>query len=79
MPVARNYPGGSAVNDYPEQARSADDHRYHRVVFGPGPKVGERTATCGKVARFYPRIGVQMDDEYCRVCLEAAAAEEEAR
>ena len=64
-------------HDYPEHARSADDHHYHHVVFGPGPQVGQRTAACGKVARFYPRIGVRMDDEYCGVCLEAAAAAEE--
>lgn len=38
-------------HDYSEHARSADDHRYHHVVFGPGPKVGDRMALCGKVAR----------------------------
>lgn len=62
--------------NYPEHARTADDTRYHYVVFGPGPQVGERTAFCGKVARFYPRIGVRMNDDYCGECLQAAAQRE---
>lgn len=64
-----------SYHDYPVAARTADEDRYHQVVFGPGPQVGERTAFCGKVARFYPRIGVRMNDEYCGECLHADAEE----
>lgn len=53
-------------------ARPKDEEVYHSVAFRPGPNVHEETAACGMVARFYPRIGVRMADEYCGECLLAS-------
>jgi hypothetical protein len=58
-----------------EWARSRDDPRYHDVTFGPGPNTHELTAACGKVARFWPRVGIRMNDEHCGECLRLADAE----
>lgn len=57
-------------------ARSADDHVYHEVTFGWGPNIQELTATCGKTTRFWPKIGVRMDDVHCRECSQSVAARE---
>ena len=35
---------------------------YHQVAFPSGPKIHEETAACGLRARFWPRIGVRMED-----------------
>ncbi len=49
---------------------------YHWVTFGPGPTTRQEvTAVCGKTGRFWPRIGVRMDDDYCPSCIETCAAE----
>jgi hypothetical protein len=66
-----------------EWARSRDDARYHNVTFGSGPNVHEIQAACGKVARFWPRVGIRMNDEHCGECVcladtAAPAAESEA-
>jgi hypothetical protein len=45
------------------------DGLYHWVTFRPGPKIHEETAACGLVARFWPRIGICMDDRQCGACL----------
>ena len=49
------------------------DHLYHWVTFPPGPPREPQTASCGLVARFWPRIGLRMEDRHCEPCLDACA------
>lgn len=58
-----------------EWARAKETPEYHSVSFRPGPNVHEETARCGLVARFWPRIGVRMDDPYCSACTQIVVAE----
>ena len=53
-------------------ARGKDAPDYHLVIFRPGPKVHQEEAACGLTARWWPRIGVRMDDHYCVACLRTA-------
>ena len=47
---------------------------YHWVTFGPGPTTRQEVmAACGKTARFWPRIGIRMDDDYCEDCVTVCA------
>jgi hypothetical protein len=55
--------------DRTEWAHAKDDQLYHSVTFGPGPNIHEAPAACGKVARFWPRIGIRMEDRQCEACL----------
>ena len=50
-------------------ARGKEEPEYHLVTFQPGPNVHVAEAACGLVARFWPRIGVRMDDPYCETCV----------
>lgn len=56
-----------------EWATARGDREIHSVTFRPGPNVHEETAACGKVDRFWPRIGVYMGDRYCEACWKIAS------
>jgi hypothetical protein len=59
-----------------EWARAKDAPEYHSVTFvHAGPNIHEETARCGMVGRFWPRIGVRMNDSYCEECVRIVAAE----
>jgi hypothetical protein len=60
-----------------EWARPKAEEVYHSVRFRPGPNIHEETARCGLVARFWPRIGVRMNDTYCEACREIVAGEDD--
>lgn len=45
---------------------------YHWVTFTRQPNTDAVTAACGLTTRFWPRVGIRMDDNYCEPCLEAA-------
>jgi hypothetical protein len=61
-----------------EWARAKDTPEYHSVTFDhDGPNIHEETARCGLVARFWPRIGIRMNDPYCQECTRIVVAEEE--
>jgi hypothetical protein len=63
-----------------EWAIARDGPEYHSVTFRrSGPNIHEETARCGKVARFWPRIGVRMDDRYCAACVEHVTEETDQR
>jgi hypothetical protein len=57
-------------------ATARDSPEYHRVTFSPGPNISEEAAACGKVARFWPRVGVQVDASYCPECWHVASEKE---
>lgn len=68
-------PAGRTEWAYPVTHPSIDP-THHWVTFGPGPTTRrEVTAACGQTARFWPRIGIRMDDRYCQACAEMCAAE----
>jgi len=52
------------------------DPVYHWVTFGPGPTLRhEATAACGLTARFWPKVGIRINDCHCHDCLAACADE----
>jgi hypothetical protein len=61
-----------------EWARPREVEVYHSVTFQPGPNIHEAPAACGLVAHFWPRIGVRMNDTYCRDCWQIVVAADEA-
>lgn len=47
---------------------------YHWVTFEPGPTPRQEvTAACGLTGRFYPKLGIRVNDDHCQSCLAACA------
>ena len=57
-----------------EWATPRDGGTYHSVTFRPGPNVHEETAACGLVARFWPRVGIRINDRHCEECMQCEIA-----